>query len=155
MHELTAADLMSCDVFNVPGCMSLRAAAQMLISARVSGAPVVDEVGRCIGVLSTTDFVKLAGECCKASSHSAPVSCDWQVSELEGISADSVQAHMTADPVTVPRDMLLGDLAQRMLDVHIHRVIVVDEPGRPVGIVSTTDILAAVARFAREEAMSA
>ena len=32
-----------------------------------------------------------------------------------------------------------------MLDAHIHHLIVVDERRRPVGIVTSTDILAAVA----------
>jgi predicted transcriptional regulator len=38
----------------------------------------------------------------------------------------------------------MSDLARMMLDAHIHRVIVVDEQNRPVGVVSSTDILAAV-----------
>jgi CBS-domain-containing membrane protein len=33
-----------------------------------------------------------------------------------------------------------------MLDAHIHRILVVDHDGKPVGIVSSTDILAALAR---------
>jgi predicted transcriptional regulator len=32
-----------------------------------------------------------------------------------------------------------------MLDAHIHRLIVVDEAGAPVGVISSTDILSAVA----------
>jgi CBS domain-containing protein len=32
-----------------------------------------------------------------------------------------------------------------MIDAHIHRVIVVDEEERPIGIVSNTDVLAALA----------
>jgi len=43
----------------------------------------------------------------------------------------------------------IGDLANMMIDAHIHRVIVVDSNERPIGIVSTTDILAAVAREAQ------
>jgi CBS-domain-containing membrane protein len=31
-----------------------------------------------------------------------------------------------------------------MVDVHIHRLIMVDEQRHPIGIVSTTDIMAAV-----------
>jgi CBS-domain-containing membrane protein len=34
-----------------------------------------------------------------------------------------------------------------MLDAHIHRVVVVDDFGRPVGIISGTDLLAAIARL--------
>ena len=40
----------------------------------------------------------------------------------------------------------IGELARRMIDVHIHRVIVVDQSGKPIGIVSSTDVLAALAQ---------
>jgi CBS-domain-containing membrane protein len=53
---------------------------------------------------------------------------------------------MTTDLVTALPGTPIGDLAQRMIDAHIHRIIVTDAEGRPVGIVSSTDILAAVAR---------
>jgi predicted transcriptional regulator len=32
-----------------------------------------------------------------------------------------------------------------MLEAHVHRLIVLDEEGRPIGVVSPTDILGAVA----------
>jgi CBS-domain-containing membrane protein len=35
-----------------------------------------------------------------------------------------------------------------MIDAHIHRVVVIDEEGKPIGIVSATDVLAVVAREA-------
>ena len=37
------------------------------------------------------------------------------------------------------------EVARKMLDAHIHRVIVVRADGRPLGIVSSTDMLAALA----------
>ena len=42
----------------------------------------------------------------------------------------------------------LAELARMMLDAHIHRVIVVDRNGKPIGLVSSTDILAVVAHTA-------
>jgi predicted transcriptional regulator len=53
---------------------------------------------------------------------------------------------MTRDPVTVSIRASIGELSRMMLDAHIHRVVVVDDDDKPVGIVSTTDILAAVAQ---------
>ena len=53
----TAADLMSPTVVTIPQDMSLRGAARLLAQADVSGAPVVDAAGRCVGVLSARDFV--------------------------------------------------------------------------------------------------
>jgi CBS domain-containing protein len=40
----------------------------------------------------------------------------------------------------------LGQLARRMINAHIHRVVILDRQQRPVGIVTSSDILAAVAR---------
>src|SRR5262249_16890717 len=144
-----AADLMTCPVEVVPREMSLRAAAHMLSQAQISGAPVVDAEGRCVGVLSTTDFMHWAekgGRTDKPPFTEAPCVCaDWQVVDLGFIPQDEVRWHMTRDPVTVTPSTPIRDLARMMLDAHIHRVIVVDETRRPVGIVTSTDILAAVA----------
>jgi CBS domain-containing protein len=52
---------------------------------------------------------------------------------------------MTPDPVTAGPLTGIKDLARMMLDAHIHRIIVVDPNHRPIGVVSSTDILAAVA----------
>ena len=149
--NLTAADLMSREVVVIPREMSLRSAAHRLAQARISGAPVVDAAGRLVGVLSATDFVRCV-EKGKTTDQPAwdPCYCsDWAMPEIDKIPTDAVAGFMTADPVTVPPATGIGALAERMIDAHIHRLIVVNEERRPVGIVSTTDILAAVARAGR------
>jgi CBS-domain-containing membrane protein len=149
LANLTAAHLMSRDLVVIPRHLSLRAAAQLLSQARVSGAPVIDPHGRCVGVLSTTDFMHLARD---DRGHPGPspdacVCADWQMVDLDLLPPDSVVGFMTRDPVTAPTTACIRDLARRMLDAHIHRIVIVDENGRPVGIVSSTDVLAAVARL--------
>jgi CBS-domain-containing membrane protein len=145
---LTAADVMSRDVLAIPRQMSLRAAAHQLVQAHVSGAPVVDEGGRCVGVLSTTDLARWldGGQAARPAGTPRCFCSDWQVIDPEGLPPDPVSRYMTADPVTATTDTPVGVLARRMLDAHVHRVIVVNPAGRPVGVVSGTDFLAAVAR---------
>jgi CBS-domain-containing membrane protein len=152
--ELTAADLMSRDVITIPRAMSLRAAAHLLSETRVSGAPVVDETGRCVGVLSATDFMHWVGygERGAARRGCADPGCvhsAWQITDVDTLPTDEVGAYMTADPVTVQASTPLSELARAMIDAHIHRIIVVDGHYRPVGVVSSTDILAAVAHAGR------
>jgi CBS domain-containing protein len=146
---LTAADLMSTDLVVIPQAMSLQGAAHLLMQSKVTGAPVVDSAGRCVGVLSATDFVAWTdkgehagkqGCVCHAPAHTA-----WQVMDRVTLPTSEVCRHMTPDPVTVSPATPIGTLAQKMLDGHIHRVIVVNEREQPVGIVSSTDVLAAVA----------
>lgn len=194
----TAGELMSRDLTRIPENMSMKDAARVLSQAQVSGAPVVDAEGRCVGVLSAADFVRLAETANGPPVIELPVTCgfqikapgphgkkivhcrlpfgvcalqrkgetpeepeqvlcvephcvptDWQVVLTERLPGDAVSRYMTADPVTVTIETQLRDLARKMLDTHIHRIIVVDEQGRPVGVVSSTDILAAVAYSTR------
>ncbi len=148
--ELTAADLMSRVVVMVPEQMSLAAAAHLLTQNQVSGAPVVDAAGRCVGVLSTTDFMHFLE---KARSGNPQHACRteqvysaWQVVASEETELETVADLMNRDPVMACPTTGVGRLAQSMLDAHVHRVVIVDEECRPIGIVSATDILAAVAR---------
>jgi CBS-domain-containing membrane protein len=146
---LTAADLMSRDVLTIPRHITLRAAAQMLSRARVSGAPVVDHRNRCIGVLSATDFIRWAEGGEKGASNC--VCSDWQMMDFDLLPAEEVANHMTTDLVTGTMSTGVTELARMMLDAHIHRIIIVDQLARPIGIVTATDVLAAVARGEGEE----
>lgn len=200
LTELTAEDLMARDIAVLPEDMPLRDAARLLLSNQVGGAPVVDADGRCIGVLSSIDFVRLAEgrvNVAKPTAAPMPLTCsfqmkrrnaagreeilcvlaagvcplqerrtgpdgqetlvctqphsvmmDWQVVEMEKLPNDDVRRFMTPDPVTVGPTTSIGTLARMMRDAHIHRVVVVDEERRPVGVVSSTDLLAALAEEA-------
>ncbi len=197
LQELTAEDVMTYEVVPLAETMPLREAARLLVGNRVGGAPVVDARGRCVGVLSATDFVRLAGRRADATQPAAPplpITCafqekhrthdgkevtlctlpagacpmqrqqtdapgealvicsqphcvpvDWQVVAVEDLPADEVRRFMTADPVVARPDTGIRTLARMMIDAHIHRVIVVDEEQKPVGVVSSTDLLAALA----------
>ena len=140
--ELTTADVMSREVIAVPKHLSLRAAARLLAGSHISGAPVVDYTGRCVGVLSTTDFVEWAG---REGGDASSGACEWEIITTKAPPEEQVLDWMTPDPVTASRTASLNELARSMIDAHVHRVIVAEEDGRPIGIVSSTDILAAVA----------
>ena len=193
---LTAADLMSRKLVLLPEHMSLRDAARLLLRNQIGGAPVVDKAGRCVGVLTSIDFVRLAGKNGKArpGAHPRLISCpfwvtrtasdgtevavctlppgvcpiqspqvdekgqetivcsmphcvltDWQIVDFEKLPETEVRHYMTANCVTVSPTMSIRRLARIMIDAHIHRAIVVDNERRPIGIVSTTDVLGALA----------
>ena len=152
--ELRAEDLMSRDVICVPQKMSLRAAATMLNQAHISGAPIVDDHGRCIGVLSLRDLVKWIDQGEQAATRqpkaSACVCSDWQMVNVGNVPTDEVNRYMTTDVVTASPETMIGELAQTMLDAQIHRLIITDYLGHVVGVVSSTDVLAALARHCRQ-----
>jgi CBS domain-containing protein len=150
---LTAADLMTTHVMTIPQEMSLREAARLLSRSSISGAPVVDAEGRCVGVLSSSDFVTWArkGGEVAGGGESIHFIAPWgEMIDIEAFPDNAIRHYMTADLVTVPPTTPIGELAQKMVDAHIHRVLVVVQHKRPLGIVTSTDVMAAVARAARE-----
>ncbi|QEL16739.1 CBS domain-containing protein [Limnoglobus roseus] len=73
------------------------------------------------------------------------VATDWQVFDVESLPPEDVAHVMTPDPVTIDETADVRSIARRMTDAGIHRVIVVDAEARPVGVVSGTDLIAAIA----------
>jgi CBS domain-containing protein len=151
LMSLRATDIMSRNIVMIPREMSLQGAARLLTGAGVTGAPVIDAQGRCIGVLSATDFmhsVKAHQPHANPSRSSDSMQhCAWQIPEGNMNSCLCVADFMTTDPVLVGPATPIGELARMMMDAHIHRIIVADmATDRPLGIVSSMDILAAVAR---------
>jgi CBS domain-containing protein len=150
--DRTAADLMTTPVRTISQEMPLREAACLFTRERISGAPVVDCDGRCVGVLSSSDFVTWARE--DSNDQVVHFIAPWgEMIDIDNSPNNEIRHYMTAQPVAVAPTTTLGELAQRMVDAHIHRVLVVADQNRPQGIVTSTDILAAVARAARAAAV--
>lgn len=109
-----------------PG-QTLDDAARLFTNERVSGAPVVGDDGEIVGVLCKTDLL-----------------------EQSPFIRHSPRAHvsdaMTRAVVTVRGNDLGMSAVRRMSSHAIHRVIVVDDSDRPIGIVTTLDVLAAIVR---------
>ena len=59
---LTAEDLMNRNGVTIPQQMPMRDADQLLRRAKSESAPVVDERGRCVGVLTASDLLRWAQE---------------------------------------------------------------------------------------------
>jgi CBS-domain-containing membrane protein len=152
LDDLCAADVMSRDLVLIPDDISLQDAARRLVRNQVSGAPVVDYRGVLVGVLSSSDFLRGSAQMQNApgGGMSPCVYAEWQVVDVDQLPDESVHKRMTADPVTAQEDTPVSAIARLMVDAHIHRVIIVDEERMPKGIVTSTDILAAVARLADE-----
>ncbi len=68
----------------------------------------------------------------------------WQ-NATKNLPVSVLQHYMTVELVTVSERVPLLELARIMTEAHIHRVVVTDKQQRPVGIVSCTDLVAALA----------
>jgi CBS-domain-containing membrane protein len=69
--------------------------------------------------------------------------------EIQPRLSDCVADHMTQDIVSVTQETPLIVVLRNMIDARLHRVLVLDTAQRVCGIVSMTDVIAALLRAAR------
>jgi predicted transcriptional regulator len=130
----TAADLM------VGNPISLRAEAKvgeaqgLFLDKGITAAPVIDDSGRPIGVISRSDILvhQVEVEKHRASSpdgNTAPKTT-MTVADL-----------MTPAVFAVSEDTPVQRVVSDMLGLHVHRLFVVDRDGTLVGIITAIDVL--------------
>jgi CBS domain-containing protein len=79
VHALTAKDVMNRPPVVIPRQMLVREAARVLRQAKINGAPVVDEQGRCVGMLFPTDIHRWIEMGCPETVIGPVLSCPYQV----------------------------------------------------------------------------
>ena len=114
---------------------------------KVSALPVVDRQGRCIGIISTSDFIDVTREL-EAGIDELERSDELLFGQLiakigDGIGDQSILSIMSESVISANPDEPLSSAASRLLRERVHRLPVIDNQGHLVGIISTTDILAA------------
>lgn len=150
---VTAKDLMRTDVVTVAYSAPLSEVERVLADNRISGAPVVDEVGRIIGVVSVRDLVEKyasdpdarprRGHGFYELSTEELEDEDYDAFEVPAESEDTARDVMTGQIHTVPGSAGLKEIAEVMCKHKVHRVLV-EEAGRLLGLISTLDILEAL-----------
>ena len=162
LDRITAADIMLRDVVTLDPNDCLAVAAETLLLEQVTGAPVVDQEGNCVGVFSIVDVLgaeeKVLEETERIASSSffhsdlalpASVYADRlaQVRDkLIPASEQPISHFMTRNLVSVTPETTVRTIVKDLIDAHIHRVVVLDERRALVGIISSTDVLAAMLR---------
>ena len=143
LRGLRVSDVMSREVISIPHHATLCEAAGMLTSAGTSGAPVVDEAGRCIGMISSRDYLRQHAASCQLASAPGSACASDDMTPIRHFMAPAVQS--------IDSGASLMQAARVMCLEHIHRLVVLDERATPVGVLTTLDIVAALMAVADEE----
>lgn len=128
-HQMLVADLMTIDPVTVAADAPVEEAARLCHVNEVSGLPVLDALGSLVGVISQSDLVVIQDTPLSRLIRAAP-------------SGLRVGEAMSSPAVTVPITASLQEAARLMRDDRIHRVVAVDDGGRPVGVLSASDFVA-------------
>ncbi len=148
----TAADLMTPNPVSVQGNASIGHATKFLINNAFSAAPVIDEAGKPIGVLSQTDLLIHKREAVAMpqarDDFFAKEEIDREATELLAQAAESLELDtscvrdvMTPVVLSVSPTTSAAKVVEQLLAQRVHRLFVVDEAGVLIGLVSTVDVL--------------
>ena len=141
-NSLVAQEMMTKPVQCLGADMDLIQAATFMAEKRFSGVPVVDANGSIVGVLSEKDFLAKMGLATPLSFMHIVAHCLTN----KGCMAMSLRNHavseiMTAPAITAGPEITMGEISSLFIDKQINRLPIVDLEGRPLGIVTRTDLV--------------
>jgi CBS domain-containing protein len=161
MRPITAADVMNPRVLTVRADMTVRELAHFLMENEISGAPVVDEDSKLVGVVSVTDITFALAEDGEDEEEEEDegdrTASDFfrdawgeglvraEIEDLDLEDELEVREIMTPEVHTVPEETPIPEVAELMIRSHVHRLLVTRED-KVVGILSTSDLLGLLVR---------
>jgi CBS domain-containing protein len=143
----TAADLMTPNPLSLRDDVPLKEAIAFLVDRDVSGAAVIDDAGRPVGVLTQTDVLIHDRE---QVEHVEPPDNEyrdplprswWERFQVERVDLTPVRDVMTPAVFCVALSAPVWEVVSLMRDLNVHRLFVVDEDGVLVGVVTVMDVL--------------
>jgi len=127
----SVSDIMSRKLITFQVDTNVLSAIDSLLKYNISGAPVLDENGNLVGILSEIDTMATLIQ-----------------SSYHGEGGGKVKDYMSTNVVTVNPEMGIVDLAEYFLKKHFRRLPVMDR-GKLVGLVSRKDVLLAIQKLSR------
>jgi CBS domain-containing protein len=126
MKSLVVRDYMTESVISLDPDLEISSAIQMLIEHDISGAPILDEHGCLVGILTERDCISVAVH---AGFEQNPYGL--------------VRDYMARNPESVTPDQSILTVAEKFIHGQFHRYPVVDN-GRLVGVISRRDVMRAM-----------
>jgi CBS domain-containing protein len=124
----TIADIMTTELVTFHPDQNIHEAIHILLEKRISGAPVVDDAGKLVGILSRKDCLRIAFNTCYHDG--------W---------GGLVQDYMVIDIKTLDASLDITSAVQLFLDAPFRRFPVMRQ-GQLVGLVCRHDILNALSK---------
>lgn len=125
---------------------SVRTASRVMARRGVSGIAVLDGNGNVSGMVTASDIIRFeqSHRCRVLSDHGFHLGC---------IANERVSRLMTRGVLTAPASAPLDEVARRMTERKVHRLIVT-RGGRAVGIVTSADLARCLWKLARGESVA-
>lgn len=152
LRAVTAADLMVSPPLSISEAATVHEAIVFLADRGFGAAPVINEAGRPVGVVSKSDIVRYQREETRCASRVVPsdgeavaVTADGERLdtgfEIERPDRTPVRQIMTPLVFSVSDRAAAREVVAQMLERNVHRVFVVDDTGVLVGVITAIDVL--------------
>lgn len=150
-RDLYVSDAMNQSPITIRQDNRLDDALTLMAENHISGLPVIDGQGRCVGVITSADIVQFAegkqewNTSRYFDEQGRQENVVMPESDLAQLARISVGNLMTRDVLTVCTDSTLKEAAVKMMNRGVHRVLVIDRQQRLRGILTSTDFVRLVA----------
>ena len=147
LHARTAADLMASNPVSIRAKAGIAEAIRLFTEKGITAAPVIDEAGRPIGVVSRSDLFVHQCEYGKNADGKPDYFFAPTFEPNEGGLDVALTPRATVADVMTPAvfaaspDTPVARVVSDMVGLHVHRLFVVDDDGILVGVISTMDVL--------------
>ena len=148
---LTAKDIMTRQVITVSPEMSVKELADLFLTRKIGGAPVVDAEQKLLGVVTENDLIDQGKNVHIPTVISildsflfleSPHKMDQEIKKMAGSTVRDICA---SELVTVTEETPLNDIATIMSEKKIHTLPVLSE-GVMVGVIGKTDLIRAISQ---------
>jgi CBS domain-containing protein len=147
LRARTAEEFMTADPLSLRHDATVAEAATFLSTRGFSAAPVIDEAGRPVGVVSRTDLLRLHGPRA-VRLLASPLGCG---ATSEPDDHAPLRDVMTPVVFCVHPQTPAAAVVTKMLGLNVRRLFVVDDDGVLVGVVSASDVLRRLGPLTRRE----
>ncbi|MGH6763564.1 MAG: HPP family protein [Phyllobacterium sp.] len=153
--EVTCAEIMSRDVATVHPQTRLQDAWNLLLKHKIKALPVVSEDGYLQGIITQTDFMNASALGVDGKLHFGFRVGFRQKFGFSAGARQRVESIMTREVQSALPETMIAKLVPFMADRGLHHVPVVDHDNRVVGVVTQTDLIAALFEAKQERAHQA
>ena len=155
LAQTRCADVMSDTVITVSFGTPLQDAWQLLRDKRIKALPVVDRVNRIVGILTLADFLNAADLDLHEGFEAKLKKLIRWTSTVNSAKPEVVGQIMTRRVRVARAENPLVDLVPLFATTGHHHIPIVDNDNKLVGILTQSDLVAAVFRAEREEMAAA
>ena len=142
---LKAKDIMTKEVISVKPETTIEELARLLMKRQISGAPVVDDKGKIVGIVTENDLISKNSRLhiptiLRLFDAYIPLGTSKMESDIRKMAASTVEDICTKEIITVDEEASVEYIATIMTEKRIHILPVLKE-GKLVGIIGKKDLI--------------